>query len=112
TSPSNGASFTAPATVTIAASASDSDGSIAQVQFYAGGTLLGTDTTSPYSLTWSNVAAGSYTLTAKAIDNGGAATVSAPIGMTVSAAPPAGTLPSPWTSQDIGAVGTAGRASA
>ena len=48
--------------------------------------MLGTDTTSPYSNTWNNVAAGSYTLTAKATDNGGAITTSAPVNITVNPA--------------------------
>jgi predicted amidohydrolase/regulation of enolase protein 1 (concanavalin A-like superfamily) len=110
TSPSSGASFAAPATVTIAAAAGDSDGSVAQVEFYRGTTLLGSSTTSPYSFKWNNVAAGSYTLTARAIDDGGAATTSAPVSITVTSAPPP--LPAPWTSQDIGATGAAGSASA
>ena len=71
-SPANGSGFTAPATVTITASASDGDGSVAQVDFFVGATLLGSDATSPYSFTWSNVAAGSYSLTARATDNAGA----------------------------------------
>ncbi len=54
TSPSNGATFTAPASITISATASDSDGTVAQVQFFQGATLLGTDTTAPYSFAWSN----------------------------------------------------------
>lgn len=83
TSPSNGASFTAPANLTINATASDSDGSIASVQFFQGSTLLGTDTSSPYSFTWSNVAAGSYSLTARATDNAGAVTTSAAMSITV-----------------------------
>lgn len=83
TSPSNNASFTAPASVTISASASDSDGSVTQVAFYHDGTLIGTDTSSPYSVTWSNVAAGNYTLTAIATDNGGLTTTSSGIAITV-----------------------------
>jgi hypothetical protein len=86
TSPSNGATFTAPANITINATASDSDGTVTKVDFYQGTTLLGTDTTSPYSNTWNNVAAGSYTLTAKATDNGGAFTTSSPINITVNPA--------------------------
>lgn len=84
TSPSSGASFTAPATITLAASASDSDGSVAEVAFYQGGVLLGTDSTSPYTFTWSNVAAGSYTLTARATDNSGVSATSAPVSISVS----------------------------
>lgn len=83
TSPTSGATFTAPASITVSANAADSDGSIAKVEFFAGSTKIGEDTTSPYSITWSNVAAGSYTLTARATDNAGAATTSAAVSVTV-----------------------------
>ena len=99
----------------IAAAASDSDGTIARVDFYSGGTLLGSDTAGPYAFSWNNVPVGTYTLTARATDNAGAATSSASVTITVADAPPpppSTTLPSPWTSQDIGAVGPAGSASA
>ena len=76
TEPAAGAVFTAPASVAIAANASDTDGTVTTVEFYAGSTLIGTDTTAPYSMTWNNVAAGLYTLTAVARDNAGAMTVS------------------------------------
>ena len=110
TSPADAATFTAPATIAIAASASDNDGTIASVEFLADGTPLKTDTTSPYSATWSNVPAGSYTLTAVATDNSGTQTTSAPVNITV-ATGGGGTLPSPWQDLDIGAVGAAGGAS-
>ncbi|MFN3405925.1 MAG: cellulase family glycosylhydrolase [Cytophagaceae bacterium] len=83
TSPSNQASFTAPASITINASASDPDGSIAKVEFFNGSVKLGEDLTSPYSYSWNNVAAGSYTITARATDNAGATTTSAGISITV-----------------------------
>ena len=83
--PANNSVAVAPATFTIAASASDPDGSIAKVEFYRSGVLLGTDSTAPYTWTWSNVAAGTYSLTAKAYDNAGAATVSAPVSVQVKA---------------------------
>jgi hypothetical protein len=86
TAPANGATYTAPASVTINATAADPGGSVSKVDFYQGATLLGTDTTSPYSYSWTNVAAGSYSLTAKATDNGGAVTTSAAVGITVNAA--------------------------
>ena len=111
-SPSSGAAFTAPATISIAVSASDSDGSVSRVDVYAGGTLLGSDTASPYSFTWNNVAAGSYALTARAIDNAGATTTSATVTVTVSSGPPPAGLPAPWQTQDIGAVGVSGTATA
>jgi hypothetical protein len=77
TAPAAGATYTAPASVTVTATASDTGGSVTKVDFYAGTTLIGTDTTSPYSATWSNVAAGTYVLTAVARDNLGATTTSA-----------------------------------
>ncbi|ROZ76073.1 S-layer family protein [Ramlibacter sp. WS9] len=83
TSPAPGASAWAPAAFTLSANAADSDGSIASVAFYAGTTLIGATTTAPYTLAWTSVPAGTYTLTAKAIDNLGAATTSAPVNITV-----------------------------
>jgi len=83
TSPANGATFAAPATVTINANASDSDGSVTKVEFYQGATKLGEDSSSPYSTTWSSVAAGTYSLTAVATDDDGAATSSSPVSITV-----------------------------
>jgi chitinase len=83
TSPANNASFNAPASITINATATDSDGTISKVDFYNGTTLLGTDTSSPYSFTWTNVAAGSYALTARATDNGNATGTSSVINVTV-----------------------------
>lgn len=44
TSPTNGSTFTAPATVSLAANASVSGSTISKVEFYNGTTLLGTDT--------------------------------------------------------------------
>ena len=88
TSPVEGATFIAPATITVTANASDSDGTIAQVDFCAGTTLIGATTTAPYTVTWNNVAAGSYTLTAAATDNLGATTSSAAVHITVNGPPP------------------------
>jgi hypothetical protein len=83
TSPFSGATFIAPANVTVSASASDLDGTIAKVEFFAGSTLIGTDTLAPYSVTWSSVPAGTYSLTAKATDNAGAARTSSAVSITV-----------------------------
>ena len=85
TAPTNGATYTAPATVNITADASDTDGTITKVEFYQGTTMLGEDTDSSggWTHSWTGVAAGSYTLTAKAFDDGGASTTSAGVGITV-----------------------------
>ncbi|MGB7581577.1 MAG: glycoside hydrolase family 9 protein [Sedimentisphaerales bacterium] len=82
-SPADGTEFNAPATVTINATASDSDGSVSKVDFYQGSTLLGTDTNTPYSFTWNNVTDGNYILTAKATDDEGAVTTSSAVNITV-----------------------------
>jgi regulation of enolase protein 1 (concanavalin A-like superfamily) len=83
TSPATGATFTAPATITITASASDSNGSVTRVDFLRGSTVIGSDTSAPYTFLWSNVAAGTYSLTAVAYDNAGASTASAAVSVTV-----------------------------
>ncbi len=83
TAPSNNATYTAGATVTLSANASDADGTISKVEFYNGSTLLGTDNTAPYSFAWANVGAGSYSLTAKAFDNAGATKTSTAVSITV-----------------------------
>ncbi|MDQ3908415.1 MAG: Ig-like domain-containing protein, partial [Acidobacteriota bacterium] len=84
-------SLTAPAagstlagTVTVSANASDDKG-VARVEFYKGATLIGTDTTAPYSVQWntSAEAPGAYTLTARAYDTGGNSTTSAGVNVTV-----------------------------
>ena len=83
TSPVNGSTYTAPATVTLAATASDSDGSIARVEFWTGSTLLNADTASPYAYSWAGVAAGSYALRAIAYDNQNATSTSTLVNITV-----------------------------
>ena len=83
TAPANGAQFIAPATVVITATASDSDGAIAKVEFFNGATKLGEVLTAPYQFTWNGVAAGNYTLTARATDDAGTAADSAAIAITV-----------------------------
>ena len=83
--PLNNATFTAPAGITITASAADADGTVSSVQFYNGTTLLGSDASAPYSFAWTNVAAGTYSITAKATDNSGAVTISTAISIIVNA---------------------------
>ncbi|HKP71407.1 MAG TPA: Ig-like domain-containing protein [Pyrinomonadaceae bacterium] len=82
TAPAAGAILTG--TVTVSANATDNK-TVARVEFYKGGTLLGTDTTAPYSVQWNTAAEtpGSYTLTAKAFDTAGNNATSAPRSVTV-----------------------------
>jgi glucose/arabinose dehydrogenase len=71
------ATGTAGMAMTLTANASDSDGSIARVEFFDGASSLNVDTTSPYSFAWTPSAAGPHTLAAVATDNLGATTTSA-----------------------------------
>jgi uncharacterized repeat protein (TIGR02059 family) len=82
-SPVTGSAFTSPASITISADASDADGTVSQVEFYNGSTKLGTSLTAPYTFTWNNVAAGTYSLTAIATDKLNAKTTSSAISVTV-----------------------------
>jgi len=82
TSPQNGASVFL--STTLQANASDTNG-VTQVVFYDGATVIGTDTTAPYSVSWSTllVAKGTHTLTARATDVAGNVTTSAAVSVTV-----------------------------
>jgi len=82
-SPTKGTAFIAPATITIDASASDSDGSVVKVEFFSGTAKLGERTAAPWSFTWKEVKDGTYTITAAATDNSGSKTVSAPVTVVV-----------------------------
>lgn len=78
TNPANNAKFSAPANLLLQASTTD-DGTVTNVQFFSGATLLGNDPTAPFSFTLNNAAASNYTFTARAQDNGGLTATSAPI---------------------------------
>ena len=109
TSPANGATFTAPASIPITASASESGGSISKVEFFNGATLLGTATSSPYTFTWSSVPAGTYSLTAEAFDASGTTATSSAVSVTVNPATTPAVVASPTSlSVTQGSTGTFG----
>ncbi len=68
-SPLNLQSFNMPTNILIRAAATDLDGSIQQVNFYADGYLLAYVTNAPYTVTWSNALVGAHVLSTLAIDN-------------------------------------------
>ena len=70
-------------TINIAATATDPDGSVTKVEFRDGPTVLGQDTTAPYSYAWKKVSQGDHTLTVRATDNAGGVGTSAPVRITV-----------------------------
>lgn len=80
TSPSNGASFVAPAVVNITANANDADGTVSQVEFFVDNVSVGIDNTSPYSFGWTSGSPfGNRQLKAVVTDNNGATTTSGTI---------------------------------
>lgn len=83
TSPSSGLSFGLGNQVLLAATAVDADGTVASVQFFANGLLLGTASSAPYNVSWRPTVAGAFSVTATAIDNVGNATTSAPVAVTI-----------------------------
>lgn len=85
TAPANNASVTVGTVINIAASAADSDGTVAKVEFFANGNKLGEAAQAPYTYSWANAAAGTYNIAAKATDNLGLAATSAAISVKVNA---------------------------
>ena len=65
TAPTGGSSYSAPASISLAASVTPNGHSIAKVQFYSGTNLLNEAGISPFSFTWTNVGIGSYSLFAR-----------------------------------------------
>lgn len=76
TAPLDNTTLTLGNAFTINANASDADGTISKVEFYAGTTIISTDNTSPYSINWTPTSAGTYSITAIATDNTNKATTS------------------------------------
>lgn len=96
TSPADGTRLTvAPASVTLEATASDPDGSVARVEFLRDGVVVGTANTPPYRLMISGLPEGQYGFAARAVDNQGAASLSATARVEVVDVPPTVRLSQP-----------------
>ena len=97
--PSNGQAFLAPATIGVHAAVTDSN-VVRTVQYFSGTASIGivtntrgvlltnTSTANPFYMAWSNVPAGTYTLTAVATDVASNTATSAPVIINVSNVPP------------------------
>lgn len=97
-SPTDGQVIAGPTDITLSATASDADG-VARVEFYQNGVRIDEDTTSPYSLVWSNVSEGAYSLVAVATDINSLSATSAPVNITV-------TDPNPPAIASVAAIAT------
>ncbi len=91
--------YKTPGSIRLSASATDIEGPISKVEFYQGSVKIGEDNLYP-SFEWylNNLPAGIYTFTAKAYDQTGLNTESAPISFIVDAVAPTINLSSPTVS--------------
>ncbi|MCP5515991.1 MAG: hypothetical protein H7A45_01890 [Verrucomicrobiales bacterium] len=90
--PTDGSVHPTGGDITVRASADDADGFIRQVAFYVDQqgvpTEIGRVENPPYEITWAQVPAGSYVLTAEAVDNDDLSAVSSPVSIVVDSDPP------------------------
>jgi hypothetical protein len=94
-SPADNAVFNASTPILLEADASDADGAIRQVDFFADGTRIGAATNFPWRAGWSNATLGIHLLTARAIDDRYGYADAAPISVRLTNGPPLVTLTSP-----------------
>jgi hypothetical protein len=94
-SPATGATFEKGRAIELAASANDSDGSVAKVEFFADGIKIG-ESAAPHSMQWTGAALGDWALTAVATDDQGARRTSNVV--TISVVPPILVNPPPSVS--------------
>ena len=78
-SPSTSITNIAPANILLNATVTNSINPINKVEFFNKSTLIGTVNTSPYTLNWSSVTSGTYSITAKVTDNTGLSKTSSEI---------------------------------
>ncbi|MDD2762467.1 MAG: Ig-like domain-containing protein [Opitutaceae bacterium] len=93
TTPTAGTTWAAYTAVTLVATATDADSTITQVEFFDGATSLGLGTPvagqpGTFTFTFTFTQAGAHTLLARATDDGGATTDSAPVPVSVLASLP------------------------
>ena len=93
TFPASNATFLVAQSTFVAANASDSDGTIARVEFFDNGTFIGTDATAPYQFGLNYLFVGTHAITARAVDNLGAFTISQPVSIVVNPRPGPAPLP-------------------
>ncbi|MDO8539541.1 MAG: Ig-like domain-containing protein [Opitutaceae bacterium] len=101
TSPAIGTVVTVGSPVTVSATATAGVGAtVAQIQFFAGTTIIGSDTSAPYAVTWTPPSAGNFNLTAKATDSSGNLTTSSVVNVTAIALPTT-TITSPTNNANL-----------
>lgn len=92
TSPAVQSAYVSGTPIPLAADANDPDGSISKVEFYQGATKLGEDSDAPFEYVWNGALVGTYSVTAKAMDNDGNVTLSNALTVYVNATAGSGSL--------------------
>ena len=106
TAPSSSNSIVVGTPTTVSATAGAvGTATVVSVEFFAGSTSLGSDTTSPYSVTYTPTSAGTVALTARVTDSNGAVVTSAATNVTVATAVPTVSVTAPTNGTAI-ALGT------
>ncbi|MCX2741157.1 PQQ-dependent sugar dehydrogenase [Pontibacter anaerobius] len=82
-SPTNNSTFEEGAPIELAVNFADENRTWAKVEYFNGSTLIASVDESPYSYTWEGVAAGTYSIKAKATDSDGHSTDSEPANVVV-----------------------------
>jgi hypothetical protein len=106
TAPVNGATVFAGSTIALTATAADSDGTVAKVEFFNGTLKLGEDTTAPYTFNVPSIALGSHAFSAVVTDNDGAVTTSSTVNVTAVPVPAGGSVSYSQNFNAMGATGT------
>lgn len=105
TSPATTSTHPVGQNIAVTVAASDVDGTVTAVELFNNGTSIGMKTSSPYSFDISNLAVGTYTLTAKATDDKNAVTTSEGVIVIVkdtgANAPPVVTITNPKSSASL-----------
>ena len=100
TSPQSNSSFSTSSSIGLSADASDDDGTITKVEFYRDTNKIGESKSAPYATTWNNPTSGSFTLTALAFDDSGAAVRSSGVPISISGGSP-GANPTPNSANKV-----------
>lgn len=83
TGPTGGSALVEPAQLVLTAAVTPGSSPVAMVSFLSGTNVIGERMEAPFTLTVSNLAAGSYSFTAEVMDTGGLAATSTPVTVTV-----------------------------
>jgi hypothetical protein len=78
-SPTNNSLFATATAILLEATATDAEGAVTNVQFFADGVLMGADASAPFAFTWLNATMGTHVLQATAADDAGLTNISAAI---------------------------------